>query len=508
MRKIKDCIRHFHEGKLTQNNIAKLLSIPRSTVQDYYRRVKLQAVPLNELLALSDTEIDARLFHNRKYKTDRTEPDATYIHAEMTRRGVTLMLLWEEYLKDHPNGLRYTQFCERHRAYQKTLKTHLRQTHVGGEKAFVDYSGLRPSIVDFDTGESTPVEIFVFCWGASHCLYVEAQESQSLGNFVMGHVRAFEFFGCVPRIIVPDNLKAAVTKAHRYDPALNPTYCALSEHYAFAPLPARPYKPKDKSKVEVGVQIIQRWIIARLRKHIFHTLQQLNASIRELLLSLNQRPLKQLKKARWDLFLEWDLPNALPLSKERFVFHTWQKAKVGIDYCVQINKHYYSVPSIHAGKDTDVKLVDGNVEVFLKGERVAFHKQNEKAYGHSIDPQHMPEKHRQYVLWTPHRILTWAEKTGPHTRRLIEKMMHLKPHAEMAYRPSLGILRLSDVYGKDRLENAAKLALEGSCYRVAQIAQILKRGQDRFEEEQSEAKTVMPSENIRGAVYFQERTGL
>jgi transposase len=404
------------------------------------------------------------------------------------------MLLWEEFIKEHPDGLRYTQFCERHRAFQKSLKTHLRQEHVGGEKAFVDYSGLRPSIVDFETGEVTPVELFVFCWGASHCLYVEAQENQSLPNFVMGHVRAFEFFGCVPRIVVPDNLKAAVTKAHRYDPDVNPTYCALSEHYGFAPLPARPYSPKDKAKVEVGVQIIQRWIVARLRNHIFHTVNQLNASIRELLLSLNQRPLRQLKKARWDLFLEWDLPNALPLPKERFLFHTWQKAKVGIDYCVQVDKHYYSVPYIHVGKDADVKLAEGNVEVFLKGERIAFHRKNEKAYGHTMDPQHMPEKHRQHLAWTPHRILGWAEKTGPNTRRLIEKLMSHKPHSES--------------FGKERLENAAKMALQGSFYRVAQIAQILKRGLDRLEEEQPETKSITPSENIRGSLYFQERMGL
>lgn len=508
MRKIKECLRLFHEGHLSQNQIASALSLGRSTVQDYFQRVKREGLLWTELLLLPDAELEGRMFRRVEQPKVRVEPDGAYLHAELSRRGVTLQLLWEEYIQEHPDGLRYTQFCERHRAFAKSLKTYLRQVHVGGDKAFVDYSGKRPSVVNADTGEIKEVELFVFCWGASHCLYVEAQESQSLANWVGGHIRAFEFFGCVPHFVVPDNLKAAVTKAHRYDPDVNPTYCALGEHYGFAPLPARPYSPRDKAKVEVGVQIVQRWVVARLRNHIFHTLSQLNASIRELLLSLNQRPMKQLEKARWELFKEWDLPNAKPLPKERFMFHTWQKARVGIDYCVQVDKHYYSVPYIHAGKEVEVRLSEGKVEAFLKGERIALHKKSSHAFGHTIAPDHMPEKHRQHLAWTPHRILSWAEKIGPHTRKLIERLMSKKPHVEMAYRPALGILRLSESFGKERLEAAARMALDGHLLRVSQVSQILKRGLDQIEEEQKETKSITPTENIRGATYFQERMGL
>lgn len=508
MRKIKECLRLFHEGRLSQNQIAKILSLSRSTVQDYVHRLGNSGLPWTELLSLPESDLERRLFKKKPEAKNRPEPDGAYIHAEMRRRGVTLQLLWDEYKREHADALGYTQFCERYHAFNNSLKVYLRQTHVGGERAYVDYSGFRPTVVDSTTGEARPVEIFVLCWGASHCLYAEAQDSQSLENWVMGHVRAFEFFGAVPHGVVPDNLKAAVTRAHRYDPDLNGTYAALAEHYGFAVLPARPYKPRDKAKVEVGVQIVQRWIVAALRHFVFHTLSQLNAKLRELLYALNERPMKRLRKTRWELFQEWDLPKAFPLPKERFVFHTWQKAKVGIDYCVQVDKHYYSVPYVHAGKDVDVRLAEGKVDVFLKGERLALHRRSTVPYGYTILPEHMPERHRKHLSWTPHRLLSWAEKIGPQTRRLIEELLRKKAHVEMAYRPALGILRLSDTYGKARLEKASQMALESQCLRVAQLSQILKRGLDKAAEEGVSTKTVAASENVRGASYFQERMAL
>lgn len=507
MRKIKECIRLYSEGRLSRNQIAKALSLSRSTVQEYCHRAGKSGLPWAELLALPEAELEMKFFRKLP-ESKRPEPDGAYIHAEIRKRGVTLQLLWEEYKREHADGLGYTQFCERYHAFNNSLKVYLRQTHVGGERAYVDYSGFRPKVVDIESGEERPVEIFVLCWGASHCLYAEAQESQSLENWVMGHVRAFEFFGAVPHSLVPDNLKAAVTRAHRYDPDLNATYCALAEHYGFAVLPARPYKPKDKAKAEVGVQIVQRWIVAALRHYVFHSLSQLNAKIRELLNALNERPMKRLKRTRWELYREWDLPKALPLPKDRFVFHTWQKAKVGIDYCVQVDKHYYSVPYIHAGREVDVRQGDGKVELFLKGERLALHVRSSVPYGYTILSEHMPERHRKHLSWTPHRLLAWAEKIGPHTRRLIENLLKKKAHVEMAYRPALGILRLSDTYGRTRLEKAARMALESQCLRVAHITQILKRGLDKAPEEGVPEKTVAAAENVRGAAYFQERMAL
>lgn len=508
MRKIKECLRLFHEGRLSRNQIARALDLSRATVQDYCHRLENAGLSWTELLALSEADLERKLFKKAETPRRRPEPDAAHLHAELRRRGVTLQLLWEEYKREHPDGLGYTQFCERYHAFNKSLKVYLRQTHVGGERAYVDYSGFRPAVVDLETGEVRQVEIFVYCWGASHALYAEAQESQSLENWVMGHVRAFEFFGAVPHGVVPDNLKAAVTRAHLYDPDINATYCALAEHYGFAVLPARPYKPKDKAKAEVGVQIVQRWIVAALRHYVFHSVGQMNVRIRELLTTLNERPMQRLKRTRWELFREWDLPKARPLPKDAFVFHTWQKAKVGIDYCVQVERHYYSVPYIHAGREVDVRQGDGKVEIFLKGERLAHHRRSAVPYGYTLLPEHMPERHRKHLAWTPHRLVAWAEKIGPHTRRLIEELLRRKAHVEMAYRPALGILRLSDTYGKARLEKAARMALESQCLRVVHISQILKRGLDKAAEDGAPPKTVVATENVRGATYFQERMAL
>lgn len=505
MRKIKECLRLHREGGLSQSQVAKALAMSRSTVQSHLRKFDQSGLRWEEVTSLTEAELDAKLFKTHRPFASKIQPDWAEVHQEMGRRGVTLRLLWEEYRQVQKDALGYTQFCRRYRDFTRTLKVYMRQVHKGGEKVFADYSGLRPTLVDYETGEVKPVELFIMAWGASHYLYAEAQESQSLQNWIMGHVRAFEFFGCVPHIVVPDNLKAAVTKACIYDPEVNPSYNDLATHYGFAVLPARPYRPKDKAKVEVGVQIIQRFIIARLRHRIFHTLLQLNTAIGELLSSLNGRLMKPYGKSRLDLFQEMDLPMAKPLSKERFLFHQWQKAKVGVDYCVEVLKHYYSVPYIHAGKDVDIRLSEKAVEIFLQGERLVVHRRSENAYGHSVLSEHMPERHRKHLSWTPHRILSYAQKTGPSTLKLVEELMRRKPHPEMAFRPALGILRLSESFGPQRLEAAAEIALQGGLFRVRQISDLLKRGLDQKGKTGENPRTVQTEKNIRGAQYFQER---
>ncbi len=283
MRRIKECLRLYHEAGMNQSQLSRALSLARSTVQDYLKRFAESDLSWTAAQVMSDEALEKRLFCQQSLPSRRMTLDFEYLHQELKRPGVTLQLLWEEYRREHPNGYSYSQFCNHYRSWKKKLKTWMRQYHVGGEKVFADYSGKKPVIVNPITGEVQQAELFVMSWGASHYLYAEAQPSQEIAHWIAGHVHAFEYFGCVPKFVVPDNLKSAVTKACRYDPDVNRSYTELADHYKFGVLPARPVKPKDKAKVENGVLIVQRWILARLRNRIFHSLAELNGAIRELL---------------------------------------------------------------------------------------------------------------------------------------------------------------------------------------------------------------------------------
>lgn len=388
----------------------------------------------------------------------------------------------------------------------------MRQPHVAGERLFVDYSGKKLHITNLQTGEIRSVELFVMAWGASHYLYAEAQESQCIQSWVMGHVRAFEYFGCVPHLVVPDNLKSAVTKAHLYDPDINRSYTDLAQYYGFGVLPARPAKPKDKPKVENGVLIVQRWIIAALRHRVFYTMGSLNAAIRELLNKANAKPLQRLKQTRLDLFTALDKPKALPLPEQPYQFHEWMKATAGFDYHVSVEQHYYSVPWELYGKQLDIRLSERTVEAFHKQQRVALHHRNKTAYGYTTNPQHMPKAHQKYLDWTPARLLLWAKKIGPNTQTLVNHILSTKTHPQQGFRPAIGVLRLGKTYGEDRLEAASGIALQMKLIRVSEITDLLKNGADRNPPEKTPG-SVMNRTQTRGASYYsengttQERTG-
>jgi transposase len=507
MRKIKECLRLSFEGGLSINQVAKTLGISRGTAQNYFHRFQGLSLTFEVVKKYSDDEIEAALFPNRAALMSRVIPDFAALHLERTKKGVTLRLLWEEYLQNNPNGLRYTQFCEHYTNWAAHLKVHMRQIHIAGEKAFVDYSGLRPCLTCPTTGQLTPVELFVVAWGASHYLYAEAQENQQSENFLMGHVRAFEYFGCVPHVMVPDNLKSAVNRACIYDPDVNRAYADLAEHYGFGVLPARPYKPRDKAKVEVGVQILQRWILARIRNQVFHTLAALNLAIRNLLDEANAKRIKHLGKSRRELFLSLDQPAAKPLPLERYAFVEWLKAKVGIDYCIQVERHYYSVPHQHYGKEVDIRLSPGTVEAFLKGERLCLHARSNVPNTQTVDRSHMPVRHQKIGEWSLERILSWARKNGPHTGRLIEQIIEGKQHPEMGFRPALGVLRLAEVFGGDRLECAANIALKGSLTRLRQVRQLLERSLDKKIIILEEGGVVDNKEHVRGNEYYVKNQG-
>ena len=498
MRRIKEALHLSLVKGLSQTQVAGALSLARSTVQDYLHRANQAGLSADSFGPLTEEALEKMLFRREVLAPHRPEPDCQYLHVEMRKTGVTLQLLWEEYKRDAADGLGYTQFCERYRTFVRKLSVSMRQTHKAGEKGYVDYSGKKPVLVDPETGEVKPVEIFVLVLGASNYTYAEAQESQALPNWLGGHARAFAAFGCVPYHIVPDCLKDAVIKSHRYDPDLNETYVEMCRHYGCAPLPARPLHPKDKAKVEVGVQVVQRWILARIRNRVFHTLEAMNAAIFELTVDLNNRKMRHLGKTRLELFLALDKPAALPLPGEPFRFYAWHTCKVGIDYCIQVEKHYYSVPFIHVEEQVGVRLYEKTVEVFLRGERIAVHARSRKPFSHTIAPEHMPERHKKHLAWTPHRLIAWAEKTGPNTAEVVKTIFAGKPYAEMGFRPALGVMRLAESHGAEKMERVCAYALPRRLIRVSQLSQLLKMEAGGGNLFHAEEPKVVAHENLRG----------
>jgi transposase len=507
MRKIKEFLRLTHHGGLSDRQVALSLDISRSTVKEYRARVQRAGLswPLPE--TLSDEALEQRLFPptNRVGAPPKPLPDFDYIYRELKAHrkfNLTLDLLWQEYREQHPEGYRYSQFCELYRRWRQKLDYCMRQDHRGGEKLFVDYGeGLK--LFDPQSGEAISTELFVAVWGASNFTYAEATLTQQLPDWIGSHTRAFSYFGCVPKIVVPDCLKSAVNQACCYEPELNPTYAEMASHYGICVLPARPARPRDKAKVETAVLIAKRWILAALRHRTFYSLAELNDAIHELLEQLNSRPLRKLKKSRRELFSLFDQPNALLLPEKLYEYAEWKVASVNIDYHIEVDNHYYSVPFRLLREKLDIRLTAHTVEAFQKGERVATHQRSFIPYHHSTVKEHMPPAHQNYLEWTPSRILRWAEKIGPHTAALLEKIIETRTHPEQAYRSCLGILRLEKHYSKQRLENAALRALKFGALSFKALRKILSAGLDRLEEKpQNSPAALPPHDNIRGGRYY------
>ncbi len=374
MRKIKEVLRLKQECGLNDRQIAESCSIGRTTVQEYLARARVSQITWNEIKDLADDKLEKLLFPgNMRCPSSQPLPDWEEVHAERRRPGVTLQLLWEEYRESHPDGFSYSRFCDLYHAYVNTIDVRMRQTHKAGDKLFIDYSGKKPEIIDPTTGEVCSAELYVAVMGASNYTYIEATWSQSLQDWIGSHVRAFEFFNGIPALLVPDNLKSAINKACRYDPEENPTYAALAEHYGTAVLPARPYAPRDKAKVEGAVLLAQRWILARLRNQRFFSLSELNATIRKLLESFNNRPFKKLVGSRKTAFDEIDKPALRPLPQNAFEFAHWANATVSFDYHVEYDHHYYSVPYRFVHQKIQIRATAQIVEVIRQGERIASH---------------------------------------------------------------------------------------------------------------------------------------
>ncbi len=505
MRKIRDVLRLSRSEGLSPRQVATSLGLSRITVRRYVERARLAGLswPLPD--GMDDRALAECLFAPaRPPSVTRPLPDFAEVHRELRRPGVTLQLLQLEYKESHPDGYEYSQFCNRYRLWQRHLDVVMRQEHRAGEKCFVDYAGQTVPISDPHTGAVVlRAEIFVAVLGASNFTYAEAFPSQELPHWITAHVHAFAFFGGCPKIVVPDNLRSGVTKAHRYEPEINATYLEMAAHYGVSIIPARPYKPRDKAKVEQGVLLVERWILARLRHRTFFSLAELNAAIAELLVSLNGRPFKKLAGSRQSLFEDLERPTLRPLPACPYEYAVWKTAKVSIDYHVDVDHHYYSVPHRYVGEQVDVRLSAVTVELYLRGRRIASHLRSSVPGRYTTEREHMPASHRAHLDWTPERIVRWAEETGPQTAALARGILESRPHPEQGYRSCLGILRLGRRYGAERLEAAATRALAVRSLSYRSVESILKIGLDRQPLPATPLSGPAPRhDNLRGPAYY------
>lgn len=505
VRKVRKILRML-EQNISDRKIGRSLSISHRTVGGYRLLVEESCLSYEELKEMNDIQLRNKLRGDKKENKlqDRPQPDWAWIHEELRKKGVTIQLLWQEYKEVYPEGYQSTQFCEHYSRWKKKLNVSMRQTHKAGEKMFVDYAGHTVPIIDRHTGKSMDAQIFIALLGASNYTYAEASWDQSLPNWIGSQIRAFEFFGGVTELIIPDNLKSGVTKACRYEPDINTTYHELSLHYDTVIIPARVRKPKDKAKAEVGVQVVERWILAALRNRTFFSLEELNEAIRELLEILNKREFKKLPGSRLSWFEKIDKPALKPLPQNRYEFAEWKKATVNIDYHVELNMHYYSVPYQLVHEKVEIRYTNMIVEIFRHGRRIISHIRSDKA-GHATTLKaHMPKSHQLYLEWTPSRIIRWAGKTGEHTAKLVGKIMESRRHPEQGYRSCLGIIRLGKKYSEERLESACgrALAINGHSYKT--VKSILENNLDYQKlPDKNDNNLPVIHKNIRGKKYYQ-----
>lgn len=504
MSKVKEILRLKYELGRSHREVATSLNLSAGTVAKVLARVAASGLTVEAARALTEEELSVKLYASVTAEPTRPLPNFSSVHAEYRRVGVTLLLLHEEYLSAYPEGYGYTQFTEFYRRWLGQRGLTMRQEHKAGEKLFVDYSGKRPHYVDRETGEAIEVELFTAVLGASNYTYAEATRTQQVPDWIASHTRVFAFLGGVPRALVPNQLKSAVTVACRYDPEVNRTYAELAIHYNVAVVPARPGKPKDKAKVEGAVLLVQRWVLARLRNQRFFSLEELNERIAELIDDFNARVMRKYGYSRRQLFDQVERSALRPLPVDRFEYCEFKKAKVGIDYHIELDHHLYSVPYGLVGAEVLVRHTLTTIEVLHKGQRVASHLRSHRRGQHTTVPDHMPESHRRHLDWTPSRILAWAEKTGPATAALADAILTERRHPEQGYRSCLGILRLGKKYSPERLEAACARALGAGARSYRNVKSILERGLD-----QVAMPAVAPTEplinhdNLRGASYYQ-----
>jgi transposase len=507
MRKIKEVLRLRFELQLGQREIARACSISQGAVHNYLKKAAAAGIGWPPPEDWDEKRIEKTLFGDRHpiERRQRTLPDFPALHEQFQQhRHLTLQLAWEEYRQVHLDGYGYSRFCELYGRWLQKQDVVLRQNHTPGEKGFVDWAGRTIPIQDPRTGEIRGAALFLMVLGASNYTYAEATLDQQMAAWLGCHLHAFKYFGGVPRLLVPDNTRTGVSRACRYDPDLNPTYQEMAIHYGVGVVPARPYRARDKAKVESGVLVAERWIIAALRHRTFFRLEDLNQAIWELLEKLNHRHFKKRDGSRASVFENVERAALLPLPAEPFDMSQWSKARVNIDYHIAFDHNFYSVPYHLVQERVEVRSTPTTVEIFHQGQRVASHPRGRGKDQAITQNEHRPKSHQAHLEWTPSRMVHWAEQIGPHTAQLIERILSEKPHPEMGYRSCLGIIRLAERYSATRMEAAAQRALESNACRYQSVKSILKNSLDQQPFTQLPAlPPPPPHDNIRGGEYFE-----
>jgi transposase len=504
MRQLRHLLR-LHHGGVSAREMGRRLGVARSTIQDNLKRAAAAGLAWPLADDLTDEVLEQRLFGRAGFATGqrrRAEPDWAALARELKRPGVTMMILWEEYREINQEGYGYSRFCDLLRGFERRLSPVMRQHHVAGEKAFVDYSGKRIPIVDPTTGEVHEAEIFVGVLGASNLTYAEATWTQQLPDWTGAHVRMFRFFGGAPKLLVPDNLKSGVNKASFYDPEINRTYGALAAYYSIGILPARPHKPRDKAKVEAGVRFAQTYILGRLRAQTFFSLAECNEAIKIVMQRMNERTMRHLGVSRRELFEKIEREALNPLPVDDWEFAEWRRARVNLDYHIEIHDFLYSVPHALIRAEVEVRVTERIVEVFYRGQRVAVHQRRYMGRKHGTDPDHMPSSHRFLAEWTPDRFRRWAGKIGPNTEALISAVLASRKHPEQGFRTCLGMLRSYRGLDPARVEAVSARALELGVLNCKGVASLLARKLDDAAAKNDPPVTLFDHANLRGPGYY------
>lgn len=506
MREVREILRLRLVERLTVRQIARAVGRSVGGVQKVASRALTAGLDWATVEGMDEATLELRLYGAPVApNTERARPDPVYLHKELKRTGVTLELLHLEYLEEHPNGLRYTAFCDSYRRWQKTTSLVMRQTHKAGEKTFVDYSGKKPHYVDPTTGEFVEAELFVAVLGASNFTYAEATATQQVPDFIGSHTRAYAYFQGVTTITVPDQLKSGVTRACKYEPGIQRTYAEMAQHFGIAIVPARPYRPRDKAKVEVAVQIAQRWILARLRNETFFSLAALNERIAELVEYLNSRPMRKLGNAtRRELYERYDRPVLRPLPLQAYEIREWEQVRVNLDYHVEFEKHWYSAPHVLVHEYLWACITATTVELFHRGQRVASHVRSRCPYKHTTEKAHMTNAHRHHSAGVD-GVLAWAVTVGPMAEAFVRRLLESNPVMEIGWRSARGLQRVGERYGAERTELACARALRFGAHSYKPVERILALGRENvpIPGDDPPETLIIEHENVRGASYYQ-----
>ncbi len=508
MLKIKEVFRLQHDSKLSARKISRALNLSHTVVNQYIKRFHSSGYDYEALMVFSDKEIVNKLF-NLEYKPSKYPiPNWSQVHKELANKIVTLELLHEEYVKCNPAGhYGYTWFCNNYKKYAKKISPSMRQVHKAGEKVFIDFSGVRVPVIDPLSGEVNYAEIFVAVLGASGYPFVLAVPSQKKADFIYAHNEMFKAFDGVPELLVPDNLKSAVTRADRYEPDLNPDYVKLSEHYGCAIMPARGYKPKDKALVEQGVKLMQRWLLARFRHVRFYSIAQVNSEIQTLMPLYKNKKIKRLDISRQELFDTIDKPALKSLPATSYEYKELKLLKVSIDYHIQLDHVLYSVPYQLIHKKVEVWFNTKMVSICYEGKEVATHPRLYRRGAYSTQTVHMSSAHQKYLEWSPGRIMNWGLTIGEQTSKLLKTIMDRKPHPEMGYRSCLGLMRAyekaKESMSEEELESISAYALKSQKFRLQQLRELLNNPPYETDDEDTQLFALSNHENIRGSAYYQ-----